>query len=337
MNNREEYYYDLPQDLIAQTPLTQRDKARLMVINRKTKKISHDTFDNVSKYLPPKSVLVLNNSKVVPARLLGQKEKTGAKIEIFLLKRLEDGYSYKVLLRPLKRLKNGDHIIFGSSSVKATVMDWEKRIVRFNQKNILKYLKEIGHIPLPPYIKRQDTPEDHEFYQTVYARYAGSVAAPTAGLHFTKDLLDALKRQGHFLKQILLHINYATFKSVEEEDITQHKMHYEDFSMSSHVFNFLTKARSQGQKVVAVGTTSCRVLETVSRTKILKGETDLFIYPGYQFEMVDVLITNFHLPYSSLLMLVFAFGSSSLMKKAYTVAIKKKYRFYSYGDAMIIL
>ena len=329
--------YELPPGLIAQAPLKKRDRARLMVIDRASQRITHDHFGNLGKYLPPRSVLVVNNSKVIPARLLGNKERSGGKVEIFLLKQLEDGYSFETLMRPLRKIRLGDKVRFGKSPVVAEVVDYQKRIVRFNRKNVFKELDKIGHMPLPPYITRPDTKADRKDYQTVYARTPGSVAAPTAGLHFTKPLLTQLKRKGHTVKPVTLHVNYGTFNLVEAEDITQHKMHFEDYEVTPSTYRAIAKGREAGRKIVAVGTTSCRVLESVAQRGELKGGTNLFIYPGYQFRAIDMLLTNFHLPHSSLLMLVYAFGSMPLMKRAYAEAIKERYRFFSYGDAMLIL
>lgn len=331
-----DFDYELPPDLIAQTPLKKRDRARLMVIDRPSGRILHDHFGNLGKYLPPKSVLVVNNSKVIPARLLGHKERTGGKVEMFLLKQREDG-SFETLMRPLKKIRLGDKVRFGQSPVVAEVVDYQKRLVRFNRKNILKDLEKIGHMPLPPYIKRPDTKADRKDYQTVYALTPGSVAAPTAGLHFTKPLLNQLKKEGHAVKSVTLHVNFATFQLVQEEDITQHKMHFEDYAMTPATHRAIIVAKEVGRKIVAVGTTSCRVLEAAAQSGVLEGRTDLFIYPGYQFRTTDILLTNFHLAHSSLLMLVYAFGSMPLIKKAYAEAIKEKYRFFSYGDAMLIL
>lgn len=332
-----DYAYDLPEELIAQTPLKQRDQARLMVVHCSTGKIEHARFADIGRFLPAPSLIVLNHSKVIPARLLGTKPRSGGKVEIFLLKKVDDGPSYEVLMRPTRKIKEGEEVHFDGSKITAKIVDKERRIVRFNRKDFLRQLTTVGHIPLPPYIKRPDTVEDREFYQTVYARTAGSVAAPTAGLHWTRPLMKQLKDAGHEFVQVLLHIGYATFKPVEEADITRHRMHEEEYALSAAVLGKIRQAKDQGRKIVAVGTTSCRVLETIAQTGKRKGITDLFIYPGYSFRSVDVLVTNFHLPFSSLLMLVFAFGSTALMKKAYREAIKEKYRFYSYGDAMVIL
>ena len=333
----QDFNYDLPEHLIAQHPLHRRDQARLMVVDRKKKRIVHDRFANVRKYLPERSCMVLNDSKVVPARLLGKRERSGGKVEVFLLKRLSDGYSYQTLLCPLRRLKNEDRLIFNGGTLVAQVKDREKRIVRFNKKNISGDLEKIGHMPLPPYIKRPDRAADRKYYQTVYAQKSGSVAAPTAGLHFTNRLLKGIEKEGHTVLKVTLHINYATFKPVEEKDITKHKMHVEDYSVTKKALGAIQKAKADGRKVVAVGTTSCRVLESVATGRGLKGSTDIFMYPGYHFRMADCLLTNFHLPFSTLLMLVYAFGTKDLMARAYKEAVKKKYRFFSYGDAMLII
>ncbi len=322
------YYYQLPDELIAQEPLPDRDRARLLIIDRRQGTIRHDTFNHLNNYLPLNSHLVVNNSKVVPARLLGHRS-TGGAVEVFLLNALEDGYSFEVLLRPLKKICEGEKIDFGSN-ISAILENKEKRIVRFNKKNIIRHLQKVGHMPLPPYIKRPDTPRDREDYQTVYAKVPGSVASATAGLHFTKGLIKSLKNQGHRFLELTLHINYATFKPVECADIRAHVMHKEHYNNIPYSFD------GSGY-VVAVGTTSCRALETFAHNKKHAGSTDIFIYPGYKFQIVDSLITNFHLPYSTLLMLVCAFGGYDLVMKAYKEAIKERYRFYSYGDAMLIL
>jgi S-adenosylmethionine:tRNA ribosyltransferase-isomerase len=329
-----DFSYDLPQELIAQYPLKDRDQARLLIVERSTEKIHHDIFSNVGKYLPKQSTLVLNNSKVIPARLLGHRE-SGGKVEIFLLKNLGSG-SYEALLKPLKKLKEGEQIIL-EKGLSAQITDIENRTVHFEDKNFEKKLLTIGHMPLPLYITRPDEALDRKLYQTVYAKHKGSVASPTAGLHFTKPLLSKLKKQGHTIEQVTLHVNYATFKPVEVEDITKHQMHFEHYEVGPGVYTRLMKAKTDGQKIVAVGTTSLRVLESVARSGNLKAETNLFLYPGCSFKMVDCLITNFHQPHTTLLMLVHAFAGTDLMRFAYKEAIDKKYRFFSYGDAMIII
>jgi len=331
------YDYPLPQELIAQYPIFPRDKARLMVIDRQKQTISHDYFFNLQRYLPPQSMVVLNDSKVIPVRLLGKRRETGGEVEIFLLQRLSDGYTYQALLRPLKRLKKGEKIFFGKGEIVAEIIDKENRLVRLNKKNIYPSLERIGHMPLPPYIKRTDKALDKKYYQTVFAKNLGSVASPTAGLHLTTRLLKKIEGQGHKIKKVTLHINYATFKPVEVADIRKHEIHSEDFIVAPAIGKAIVAEKQKGKKIVAVGTTAARVLETVAQTKKIKGRTDIFIYPGYQFRLTDVLITNFHLPFSTLLMLVYAFGGEALMKRAYQEAVKEKYRFFSYGDGMIIL
>jgi len=331
-----DFDYSLPASMIAQYPLQQRDQAKLLVVNRRTKSFRDSVFRDLNLQLPNRSLLVINNSKVVPARLFGHKRKTGARIEVFLLKKVNRPATYEVLLRPLKRLKAGDRIRFDHPGLEAEVLDTEQRLIRFNGRGLSAMLAQAGHMPLPPYIRRPDEPLDRQMYQTVYARYPGSVAAPTAGLHFTRELLQLLKKKGHQIETVTLHVNYGTFKPVEEEDIRKHPIHQEEFSISAATIKRLQAARRQGRKIIAIGTTACRVLETWASQNRCRGGTDLFIYPGYRFRMVDGLITNFHLPRSTLLMLVYAFGSPGLIQRAYRHAIRSGYRFYSYGDAMFI-
>ena len=331
-----DFDYSLPRELIAQYPLEKRDQARLMIIERAAGKISHDIFSNLSRYLPASSTLLVNDSKVIPARLFGRRQ-TGGKVEVFLLNKLSDGYSYETMIRPLGKLRLNEKIFFNGGSIYAELMDFRKKIVRFNRKNIANRLEEFGRMPLPPYIKRADEPMDRDYYQTVYAQKAGSVAAPTAGLHFTKPLLSRLKKENHLVRKATLHVNYATFKPVTAENILEHKMHHERYVISKTVFESLQNDRAHGRKIIAVGTTSCRILETAARAKQLKGETSLFIYPGYSFKMTDGLITNFHLPRSTLFMLVCAFASRDLIMKSYREAVAQQYRFYSYGDCMLII
>lgn len=331
-----DFDYHLPKNMIAQHPLSRRDHARLMIIDRCKNTIEHDQFYNIAQYLKPQTLLVLNDSKVIPARLMGEKEKDNRSVEIFLLKQLSDGYCYEALLKPLRKIKDHEKIFFHKKELYATIQDREKMIVRFNRKNVKKYLDRIGHMPLPPYIQRGDEPSDRKSYQTVYARHAGSVAAPTAGLHFTKSLLTKLRSKGHRYARVTLHVNYGTFHPVKETDITKHRMHLEDYVVSPQDWDIINNQKAQGKTLLSVGTTSCRVLETISRTKKIQGSSDLFIYPGFRFRMTDFLLTNFHLPKSTLLMLVCAFAGKDLMMKAYQQAIKEKYRFYSYGDCMLI-
>lgn len=327
--------YDLPEALIAQHPLHRREQARLLVVDRTQQTITHDVFANLDCYLPDKSVLVVNNSRVIAARLLTRRA-TGAEAEIFLLRKLSDGYSYETLMRPLKRLKEGE-ILYFAGGVQAEIIDKTRMIARFNRKDVMRILKKIGHIPLPPYIRRDDQAEDRKYYQTVYAQKDGSVAAPTAGLHFTNRLISKLQKQGHDFESVTLHVGYGTFKPVEEKDVRDHQMHIEEYEVADTVWKRIKDVKASGRKVVAIGTTSCRVIESIARGKPLIGATDIFLYPGCDFKMTDVLVTNFHLPKSTLLMLVYAFGGIDLMRRAYHEAIKEKYRFYSYGDGMVIL
>lgn len=326
------YDYHLPENFIAQYPLEKRDQAKLMVINRQENTIYHDIFSNLNAWLPQKSLMVLNDSKVIAARLIGNKKDTQGEVEVFLLNSKDDDQTFEVLLRPFKRIKEGQIIDFGKG-LEAVIVNRDKRLVRFNQSDVLNVIASQGHIPLPPYIKREDEASDHINYQTVYAKHLGSVAAPTAGLHFTDDLMTQLKTNGHDFSKVTLHINYGTFKPVETDDIRNHPMHEEFYQVDPKEYERI----KQHRPIVAVGTTACRVLESVAQGKNLEDKTNIFIYPGYSFTMLDALITNFHLPKSTLLMLVSAFGGYDLIKQAYQEAIAKQYRFYSYGDAMLIL
>lgn len=329
------YFYELPESLIAQYPLLRRDQARLMVLNRRQQTIIHDTFVHIDRYLSPRTVFVLNNTKVIPARIFGKKLDTKGQVEVFLLRPLDDGYSFEALLKPLKKIRLGQTIDFGHG-LQAQLVDKKKKIVKFNRPNVFQALQKIGHIPLPPYIKRNDEASDHKNYQTIYAKKPGSVAAPTAGLHFTKTLMNRLKQEGHRFLEATLHINYGTFKPVACEDIRSHLMHEEYYDVPANVYQKILKAQENHQNICAVGTTGCRVLESLGKGASLTGQTNLFIYPGFCFTMTNCLLTNFHLPYSSLLMLVCAFGGYDLVIRSYREAIKEKYRFYSYGDAMLI-
>jgi S-adenosylmethionine:tRNA ribosyltransferase-isomerase len=330
-----DFDYDLPEELIAQYPSQKRDEARLLVVDRSNARISHDIFRNVGQYLPPSSLVVVNDSKVIQARLLGEKVRSGGKVEVFLLKHL-GGRRFEAMLRPLKKIQEGETLLF-PGGVTATCVDRQARIVEFDRDDVLKVLEKVGHIPLPPYIKRPDEDSDRINYQTVYAKHAGSVAAPTAGLHFTKPLMASLKKAGHSFAEVTLHVNYGTFKPVEVEDITQHPMHYEHYEIPAAAQKKLAAAKEAGQKIVAIGTTSCRTLESFARTGKTEDDTNLFLYPGQTLRMTDVLVTNFHLPRSTLLMLVSAFAGLDLVRRAYAEAIKEQYRFYSYGDAMIVI
>lgn len=335
-----DFDYYLPEELIAQHPMEKRDMSRLMVLNKETGEIEHKLFMDIVNYLDEGDCLVLNNTRVIPARLLGEKEGTGGKIEFVLLKRVE-GDKWEVILRPGKKAKPGSRFVFGNGELKAEileVLDEGNRLVRFIYDGVFEeILDRVGIMPLPPYITEKL--ENPERYQTVYAKVNGSAAAPTAGLHFTKELLDALTKKGVKIAYVMLHVGLGTFRPVKVDDITQHKMHSEYYSISQETCDIINDTRQKGKKVVAVGTTSCRVLETVGKSGMIApcdGWTDIFIYPGYQFKVVDRLITNFHLPESTLIMLVSSLAGRDNVMHAYNVAVKEKYRFFSFGDAMFI-
>lgn len=328
-----DFDYKLPENLIAQYPAERRDEARLLVVDRKSGELTHDIFANVGRYLPSKSLIVLNNSKVIPARLLG-KRPTGGQVEVFLLEKI-DAHHYEAMLRPLKKIRDNEPLEFPGGLI-CRLVDRNKRIVHFETRDVIKKLESAGHIPLPPYIKRADEESDRTNYQTVYAKRPGSVAAPTAGLHMTRPLMRKLKANGHDFAEVTLHVNYGTFKPVEEENILDHQMHFESYRIPAQALTKIKAAMARQRPVVAVGTTSCRTLEAFVRTGETEASTNLFLYPGAEFKMVDALITNFHLPKSTLLMLVSAFGGLDLIRKAYDEAIRCQYRFYSYGDGMLI-
>ncbi|ACL74911.1 tRNA preQ1(34) S-adenosylmethionine ribosyltransferase-isomerase QueA [Ruminiclostridium cellulolyticum] len=338
--NLHDFDYYLPEELIAQHPLEKRDMSRLMVLDKQTGEIEHKLFKDLFNYLDEGDCLVLNNTRVIPARLLGEKEGTGGKIEFVLLKRVE-GDNWEVILRPGKKAKPGSKFVFGNGELKAEileVLDEGNRLVRFIYDGVFEeILDRVGVMPLPPYItEKLDNPER---YQTVYAKVNGSAAAPTAGLHFTKELLDSLVHKGVKIAYVMLHVGLGTFRPVKVDDITQHKMHSEYYSISQETCDIINVTREKGKKVVAVGTTSCRVLETIGKNgKIAPcdGWTDIFIYPGYEFKVVDRLITNFHLPESTLIMLVSSLAGRDNVLHAYSVAVEEKYRFFSFGDAMFI-
>ena len=338
-----DFDYKLPKELVAQYPLKKRDKAKLLVLDRSAKKIYHDKFSNLLDYLPKKSALVINDSKVIPARLFGKREITGGKVEVLLLNKLDGGYAYRCLIKPLKKIKLDEKIIFNSGSFYAQLVDAKNKILRFNVKDVSSYLDKFGHMPLPPYIKRQDLPSDRDFYQTIYAKRKGSVASPTAGLHFTKESLAKIKKAGVEIANITLHINYSTFSPIKVEELEKHKMHSEHFRVEKNTVDLIKNIKANKGKIIAVGTTVVRALETVAnlpfqrKNRIYKGQTDIYIYPGYKFKIADILLTNFHFPRSTLFLLVCAFASRSLIMRAYKEAIEKKYRFYSYGDCMLIL
>ncbi len=336
-----EFFYDLPEELIAQEPLADRKQSKLMVVDRKTGEIEHRIFKEIIEYLNPGDCLVLNDTRVIPARLLGEKEGTGGKIEFVLLKNT-GGDIWEVILKPGKRAKPGSRFVFGNGELKAEIIDVVEegnRLVRFEYDGVFEQiLDRVGIMPLPPYITRKL--EDRERYQTVYSKHKGSAAAPTAGLHFTKDLLDEIKEKGIDIAYVTLHVGLGTFRPVKVENILEHKMHSEYYNLKEEDCDKINNARKNGGKIVAVGTTSCRVVETIGNEKgILKpqsGWTDIFIYPGYNFKVVDRLITNFHLPESTLLMLVSALAGRDTIMKAYSEAVNEKYRFFSFGDAMFI-
>lgn len=335
-----DFDYHLPPERIAQHPLEPRDRSRLMVLERKTETIEHRTFCDIIDYLEPGDTLVFNDTKVIPARLMGWKETTGAHIEVLLLKRL-NGDEWEVLVKPGKKAKQGTVIKFGDE-LSCEVLrgtDFGGRIVRFSYEGIFEeILDRLGEMPLPPYITEKLA--DKNRYQTVYAREEGSAAAPTAGLHFTTTLLDRLREKGIQCVFITLHVGLGTFRPVNVEEITEHHMHSEYYSITPKAAEVINLAKQEGRRVIAVGTTAVRTLETAAKNgKISSGSgwTDIFIYPGYEYQMINALITNFHLPKSTLLMLVSALASRKFILRAYEIAVAKEYRFFSFGDAMLIL
>ena len=335
-----EFDYELPEELIAQTPIKKRDESRLMVLNRKEQTIEHKIFKDIIDYLKPGDVLVRNNTKVIPARLYGKKE-TGANVEFLLLNNIE-GDIWESIVRPGNKLHVGTKVIFGDGILEATileVMPGGTRKVQFKYEGIFnEILDQIGLMPLPPYIHEELKEKDR--YQTVYAKYEGSAAAPTAGLHFTPELLEKIKEKGIEIAKVTLHVGIGTFRPVKEKEVEKHQMHSEHYYIKQEDADKINKAKKEGHKVIAVGTTSCRVLETIADEKgIVKpteGDTQIFIYPGYKFKCLDGLITNFHLPESTLIMLVSALAGREYIMKAYNEAVKEKYRFFSFGDAMFI-
>ena len=337
----DDFDYELPERLIAQTPLEKRDDSKLMILDRKTGEIIHETFHNIINYLDKDDVLVLNDTKVIPARIIGEKEDTKAVIELLLLRNIESN-EWLCLAKPAKRIKTGTIISFGNGKLKAKcleVLDEGIRKIEFIYDGIFyEILDELGSMPLPPYIKEKL--EDKDRYQTVYAKNNGSAAAPTAGLHFTKELLKAIEEKGINICYITLHVGLGTFRPVNVEDVTKHKMHSEFYHMSKEVADILNNAKENNKRIIAVGTTSTRTLETIMSKyncfKETSGWTDIFIYPGYTFKAIDAQITNFHLPKSTLIMLISAFASKELIMKAYSIAVKHEYRFFSFGDSMFI-
>ena len=339
--NVSDFNYELPKELIAQHPYDKRDEARLMVLDRKTKSIEHKLFKDIIDYLNPGDCLVINNTKVIPARLYGKKD-TGAHVEVLLLKRIE-GDIWEAMVRPGNKLRPGAKVEFGDGILKATileVLEGGNRKVEFEYDGIFnEILDKVGMMPLPPYITEASR-EDNEKYQTVYAKYEGSAAAPTAGLHFTEELLDKIKAKGIKVANVTLHVGIGTFRPVKVEKVEDHEMHSEHYYIKKEDADIINEAKKSGHKIIAVGTTSCRVLESASDengfVKEIESDTSIFIYPGYKFKCIDNLITNFHLPESTLIMLVSSLASREFILKAYNEAVKEKYKFFSFGDAMYI-
>lgn len=340
-----EFDYILPQELIAQYPAEKREQSKLMILNREKGVIVHKNFYDIIDYLDKRDCLVLNNSRVIPARLLGIKNKSGAKVEFLLIKRLEHD-TWEVMVRPGKKLHPGDEVLFSSQpQFKAEILDYGTdgtRIVKFiYDGDFLKLLEKIGKIPLPPYIDREIESQDKERYQTVYCEKDGSVAAPTAGLHFTKELLAKVAEKGVTIAYVTLHVGIGTFRPVKCDVVEDHRMHFEEYEIDEKNAELINQTKKNGGRIICVGTTSARSLESAAEENGLirpgRGDTDIFIYPGYKFKATDSLITNFHLPKSTLLMLVSAFYNRKKILEAYEIAIKEQYRFFSYGDAMLII
>ena len=336
-----EFYYDLPEELIAQVPIAKRDESRLMVLNREKQTIEHKIFKDILDYLKPGDCLVRNNTKVIPARIYGKKE-TGANVEFLLLNNIE-GDIWESIVRPGNKLHVGTKVTFGDGILKAEileVMEGGTRKVKFTYDGIFnEILDQIGLMPLPPYIHEELKEKDR--YQTVYAKYQGSAAAPTAGLHFTEELLEKIKEKGVEIANVTLHVGIGTFRPVKVEKIEKHHMHSEHYYIKPEDAEKINKTKQNGGRIISVGTTSCRVLESVADenglVKAVEGDTSIFIYPGYKFKCIDGLITNFHLPESTLLMLVSALARKDYIMQAYKEAVKEHYRFFSFGDAMLIL
>ena len=336
-----DFYFELPEELIAQYPLEKRDSSRLMVLDKKTGEIEHRKFHNILEYLNEGDTLVLNNTRVLPARLIGEKEETGGKIEFLLLKRIE-GDKWECLAKPGRKAKVGTVFTFGEGKLKAIVREIGEegnRIIEFKYDGIFEQvLDELGQMPLPPYI--HEKLEDKERYQTVYSKEKGSAAAPTAGLHFTEELLKEIKDKGVNIAYLTLHVGLGTFRPVKVDDVNNHVMHSEYYHLDKENAELINKTKEAGKRVIAVGTTSSRTLETIGdengRVREQSGWTDIFIYPGYKFKIVDNLITNFHLPESTLIMLVSALAGQDNIMNAYNTAVKEKYRFFSFGDSMFI-
>lgn len=339
--NVKDFYYELPQELIAQDPLEDRSGSRLMVLDKKTGAVRHQVFREITEYLEPGDCLVINNTKVIPARLYGAKKDTQAKIEILLLKRRENDV-WEVLVKPGKKCRPGTEILFGDGILSGEIIDVVEegnRLIRFRYEGIFEeILDRLGQMPLPPYITHQL--KDKSRYQTVYAKYDGSAAAPTAGLHFTPELLKQVREKGVEIAEVTLHVGLGTFRPVKVTDVKEHHMHSEFYRIEQSEADKINRAKEQGHRIIAVGTTSTRTLESAAdengRLKESSGWTQIFIYPGYQFRVIDSLITNFHLPESTLVMLVSALAGREHVLDAYAAAVRERYRFFSFGDAMFI-
>ena len=341
--NLHDFYYDLPEELIAQDPLADRSSSKLMVLDKKTGRTEHRIFKDIIEYLNPGDCLVINDTKVIPARLIGEKEGTGAAIEVLLLKRKEDmANTWEVLVKPGKKARPGTRISFGDGKLVGEIIDIVEegdRLIQFSFDGIFEeILDELGQMPLPPYITHKL--EDKNRYQTVYAKHEGSAAAPTAGLHFTNELLAEIESKGVKIARVTLHVGLGTFRPVKVENILEHHMHSEYYEVSEEAADTINSVRQSGGRIIAVGTTSTRTLESVADThgciKPCRGWTDIFIYPGYEFKAIDCLITNFHLPESTLIMLVSALAGKDNVMAAYREAVENRYRFFSFGDAMFI-
>ena len=336
-----DFDYDLPQELIAQDPLEQRDSSRLLILDKETGERTHKIFHDIIDYLHEGDCLVINNTKVIPARLIGEREGTGGKVEVLLLKRRSDNV-WETLVKPGKKARPGMRLSFGDGLLHAEVqevVDEGNRLIRFEYEGIFEeILDQLGQMPLPPYITHQL--KDKNRYQTVYAKYEGSAAAPTAGLHFTEELLEQIRAKGVKIARVTLHVGLGTFRPVKVEDVTEHHMHTEFYHVSEEAADIINETKKQGGRVICVGTTSCRTIESAADDQGIvhatEGDTDIFIYPGYQFKVLDCLITNFHLPESTLVMLVSALAGREHVLHAYKEAIKERYRFFSFGDAMFI-
>lgn len=337
-----DFDYDLPQELIAQDPLEQRDSSRLLILDKETGERTHKIFHDIIDYLHEGDCLVINNTKVIPARLIGEREGTGGKVEVLLLKRRSDNV-WETLVKPGKKARPGMRLSFGGGLLHAEVqevVDEGNRLIRFEYEGIFEeILDQLGQMPLPPYITHQL--KDKNRYQTVYAKYEGSAAAPTAGLHFTEELLEQIQAKGVKIARVTLHVGLGTFRPVKVEDVTEHHMHTEFYHVSEEASDIINETKKQGGRVICVGTTSCRTIESAADDQGIvhatEGDTDIFIYPGYQFKVLDCLITNFHLPESTLLMLVSALAGKENIMAAYREAVEMRYRFFSFGDAMLII